>query len=102
MRKILLVAMLTAAVAAPASALLVIGGTVTAVDNTAKTITCHGRASVTGQIGDFTYKTTDKTIFRVGKKQGSFADLKVGETISVRFHPQGDDRILDRVTIITP
>ena len=68
---------------------------VTAVDDVAKTFSCHAKANEPS----WTYKTTNKTVFRiVGKtRRGSFSDLKVGEIVSVRYGLHGDDRFADRV-----
>jgi hypothetical protein len=77
---------------------------VTAVDNDAKTFSCHAKAGETV----YTYKTTARTIFRVAGKRarlsylwnkGGLSDLKVGATVTVQFHLSGGDRIADRVAI---
>jgi len=48
---------------------------------------------------DRTYKTTDKTVFRVGTKNGTWSDLKLGERVNIFYRVVGTDRIADRVTI---
>jgi hypothetical protein len=68
-------------------------GTVTAVDAAAKTFTCHWKT------GDMTFKTTDKTQYWKGGKQGSWADLKAGDTVSVGYHDEGADRVAETVRI---
>jgi hypothetical protein len=72
---------------------------VTAVDNSAKTFSCHAKAGEPSS----TYKTNDKTIFRttVAKKlrRGSFTDIKVGEIITVRYHLNSNERVAERVLI---
>ncbi len=95
MRKILMAAMLSAAFAIPAMAQERHGirGPVTAVDDAGKTFSCHWKTA------DWTYRTADKTVFRVGKKTGSFSDLKVGAAVKVDFHLVGKDRIADMVVI---
>jgi len=94
MRKIALAVLVSTALAAPASA--IDAGVVTAVDSAARTFTCHWKTT------DSTYQTTEKTVFRIGRKAGSWSDLKVGETVQVSYHRQGQDRIADRVTIAAP
>jgi hypothetical protein len=95
MRKILIAAMLSAAFVVPANAQERHGirGTVTAIDDAGKTFSCHWRTA------DWTYRTADKTVFRIGKKTGSFSDLKVGAAVKVDFHLVGKDRIADTVVI---
>jgi hypothetical protein len=70
---------------------------VTAVDNFAKTFSCDAKAGEPS----WSYKTNDKTIFRtaVAKKlrRGSFTDIKVGEIVTVRYHLDCNDRIVQRV-----
>ena len=70
---------------------------VTAVDDAAKTFNCHAKAEEL----DWTYKTTNKTVFRTvgGTRRASFPDLKVGEIVSVRYNLHGDHRIADRVVL---
>jgi hypothetical protein len=54
--------------------------TVPTVDADAKTFGCHWR------VCDLTYKVTNSTAFRVGKKNASFDDLKAGESVRVTYH----------------
>ena len=68
-------------------------GTITAIDVADKTFTCHWQAS------DWTYQLTDKTSFQVGEKVASLADLKVGATVQVAYHEDGNAQIADQVTI---
>ncbi len=70
---------------------------VTAVDDTAKTFSCHAKPGEPS----WAYKTTSKTIFRiVGRtRRGSFSDIKVDDVVSVRYDVNGDDRIANRVVI---
>jgi hypothetical protein len=98
MWKVLMAAMVaTIATFSPALAAMDSNRIVTAVDDIAKTFSCHAKAGEPS----WTYKTTNKTIFRVvGRtRRGSFSDIKVGEVVSVRFDLHGDDRITDRVVI---
>jgi hypothetical protein len=100
MRKILMAAALSALFVASASAapptagLIGAPGRVTAIDQAGMTFVCHWKKT-----GDTTYRTTDKTIFRVGKNKGAFSDLKVGVTVHVDSHFSGKDRLADRVKI---
>ena len=90
MRRILIAAMLAAAIVVPANAQehhRIRAGTVTAIDD------AGWRAA------DWTYRTADTTVFRVGKRTGSFSDLKVGAAVKVDFHLVGKERIADTVVI---
>lgn len=95
MRKILLAVTLATAFVAQASTRPrpIVGGTVTGVNDAGKSFNCHW------QTRDWSYQTTPKTAFLVGKKNASFADLKVGDTVQVKYHVAGKDRIADRVII---
>jgi hypothetical protein len=96
MRKILIAAMLVAAFVVPASAQerhRIRAGTVTAIDDAGKTFSCHWRTA------DWTYRTADKTVFLLGKKTGSFSDLKVGAAVKVNYHVVGKEWIADTVVI---
>jgi hypothetical protein len=68
-------------------------GNVTAVDDTAKTFTCHWKTA------DTTYHITDKTIFWLDTEQVSWADLKVGVVVTVSAHEEGSDTVADKVVI---
>ena len=68
-------------------------GIVTTLDDAAKTFGCHWKTR------DWTYRTTDKTTFRIGSQAGSWSDLKVGQSVKVNYHWQGKNRVADRVTI---
>jgi hypothetical protein len=77
---------------------------VTAVDYAAKMFSCQAKPGEPS----YTYKTTNKTVFRVSGKRvrlsyiwnkGSLSELKVGATITVQYHLSGEDRIADRVAI---
>jgi hypothetical protein len=67
------------------------GGTVTARDDGARTFTAlrRGRA--------WTYQVTDKTRFVAAGKEGSWADIKVGAVVQVRWHRAGSQRVADIV-----
>jgi len=69
------------------------GGTVTARDDAARTFTAARRRR------PWTYHVTDKTRFVVGGAQGSWADVKVGAVVQVRWHRAGGKRVADLVRI---
>lgn len=92
------------AMLAPARAAFDPDRTITAVDYVAKTFSCQAKPGE----ATYTYKTTDKTVFRVNGKRvrlsyiwnkGSLSELKVGTIVTVQYHLSGDDRIADRVAI---
>lgn len=68
-------------------------GTIVNLDAGAKTFICHWGGE------DRTYKTTDKTVFRVGTKNGGWTDLKMGERVNILYRVVGSDRVADRVVI---
>jgi hypothetical protein len=70
---------------------------VTAVDDLSKTFSCHASS----REPTWTYSTNDKTVFRVeGKvRRGEFADIKVGDRVSVHYHISGNNRVADRVIV---
>lgn len=65
----------------------------TARDDGARTFTAvrRGRA--------WTYQVTDKTRFVVAGKEGSWADIRVGAIVQVRWHRAGNHRVADIVGI---
>ena len=95
MRK-MLIAVAFAAVFTGSANALEQGGTIVSVDDGSKTFTCHWG------VMDKTYKTTDKTVFRVGQKDGEWSDVKVGASVYVAYHPVGDDRVAYKVEIKAP
>ena len=69
-------------------------GPVVAVDQQAHTFTCQWKTT------RWTYKTTDATTFRVGRRLGSWSDVKLGVVVSkVHFHRDGGGRVADQVQI---
>jgi hypothetical protein len=96
MRKVLMLAFLTmfaTTATAWAAAQQRKTGTIVALDNGAKTFICHWGGE------DRTYKTTDKTVFRVGPKNGDWSDLKMGERVNILYRVVGSDRVADRVVV---
>jgi hypothetical protein len=72
------------------------GGTVSAIDDGARTFTAARRNR------PWTYHTTDKTRFLVGGSPGAWSDLKVGSRVQVRWHRAGGQRVADIVSIRPP
>jgi maltoporin len=68
-------------------------GTIVSLDQATKTFICQWGGE------DRAYKTTDKTVFRVGPKSGTWSDLKMGERVTILYRTVGKDRVADRVTI---
>jgi hypothetical protein len=68
-------------------------GTIVGLDSAAKTFICHWGGE------DRAYKTTDKTVFRVGPKSGAWSDLKMGERVNILYRVVGSDRVADRVVV---
>src|SRR5215475_10738902 len=95
MRKTLLVAALSAmfAMTANVRAAEQKTGTIIAVDNAAKTFICQWGGE------DRTYKTTDKTVYRVGTKNGTWSDVKLGERVNIFYRVVDSERVADRVTV---
>ena len=68
-------------------------GVVASVDDTTHTFTCHGGKR------DWTYKTTEKTVYLVGAKNASWSDLKKGAQVEVTYKIGGKFRFADKVVI---
>jgi hypothetical protein len=69
------------------------GGRVTARDDAARSFTAARRRRA------WTYHVTDKTRFVTGGTDGSWADVKVGAVVQVRWHRAGSQRVADVVGI---
>ena len=76
---ILLCSMLTL----PARADAISGGKITSVNTEGASIT------LTKKRKHWTFRITDKTVFRVGEKTGTLSDLKTGQPVKVEFQRQG-------------
>jgi len=68
-------------------------GTIISVDAAAKTFICKW------QTNNWTYKVSDKTVFRTKGKPADFADLKLDSRVSMTFHMEEKQRVADIVTI---
>jgi hypothetical protein len=71
-------------------------GVVTTVDTTTMTFGCHWKTH------DWTYKTTDVTMFYIGQQLAAFSDLKSGVNVRVTYHVVDAVRIADKVMIAAP
>ena len=80
------------ALAAP----LMKGGSVIAVDQKTRSFICRLHTG-----GDWTCKTTPKTVFAVAKTKGSWSDIKKGLTVECIFHHEGQAAVADRIQIET-
>jgi hypothetical protein len=69
-------------------------GSVASVDATAKSFVVH---PATG--ADVTLKVNDKTTYWVGKKKGTWDDVKVGANVHSSYHPDGTDNWALRVQV---
>jgi hypothetical protein len=68
-------------------------GTIVSLDEAAKTFVCRWGGE------NRTYKTTEKTVYRVGTKSGTWSDLKLGERVNILYRVVDKERIADRVTV---
>ena len=106
MRKVAVAASILAMLATPSSGFAAFDPNriVDAVDYVGKTFSCHAQSGGSS----YTYKTTDRTVFRINGKRvrlsyiwnkGSFSEIKVRQIVTVQYHLRGEDRIADRVAI---
>ena len=72
------------------------GGSGIAIDQKTRSFTCHRKTG-----GEWSCKTTPKTIFMVGNTQGSWADIKKGVVVECIVHHEGQAAVADRVQIET-
>jgi hypothetical protein len=70
------------------------GGSVIAVDQKTRSFTCRLN---TGK--DWNCKTTEKTVFMVGKTKASWSDIKKGVMVECIFHHEGQAAVADSVQI---
>jgi Cu/Ag efflux protein CusF len=69
------------------------GGTITAIDEQARSFTLMRRRRA------WTYHTTDQTRYFVGQAPASWSDLKVGAVVHLHWHRAQDQRVADLVRI---
>jgi hypothetical protein len=68
-------------------------GTIISIDDAAKTFVCEWKDK------SWTYRTTDKTSYRVAGKNGAFSDVKAGVRVNVGYHTDDKGRIADWINI---
>ena len=68
-------------------------GKIISLDPAAKTFICQWGGE------DRFYKTTDKTVFRVGTKNGDWSNLKMGDRVNIFYRMSNKERIAERVVI---
>jgi hypothetical protein len=68
-------------------------GKIISLDPAAKTFICQWGGE------DRVYKTTDKTVFRVGTKNGDWSNLKLGDRVNIFYRMADKERIAERVVI---
>ena len=98
MNKTVLAIILCSMFALPASADTISGGKITSVNAGGTSFNYSKKKK------NWTFKITDMTVIRVGKKTGNLSDLKTGQSVKVEFQRQRDllrglynrDRILAR------
>ncbi len=84
MNKTVLAIIVCSMFALPASADTISGGKITSVNAGGTTF------NYTKKKKNWTFRITDKTVIRVGKKTGNLSDLKTGQSVKVEFQRQGD------------
>jgi hypothetical protein len=83
MYKTMLAIILCTTFALPASADTISGGKITSVNAGGTTLSYSKRKK------HWTFRITDATLVRVGKKTGNLSDLKTGQPAKVEFQRQG-------------
>jgi hypothetical protein len=68
-------------------------GTIISIDQDSKMFVCKW------QTNHWPYKVTEKTVFRSKGKTVAFSDLKLDSRVSMTFHMEGKQRVVDLVTI---
>jgi Domain of unknown function (DUF5666) len=84
MNKTLLAIALCSTFALPAAADTVSGGKITAVDAGGTSFTYAKRKK------HLRFRVTDRTVIRVGDKDGTLSDLKTGQSVKVEYQRQGN------------
>ena len=92
MRKALMAAVLSTAFVVSAHAKEQTG-TIVSINDGANSFVCEWKDK------SWTYRTTDKTSFRVRGKNGAFSDLKAGVRVNVGYHTDDKGRVADWVNI---
>ena len=68
-------------------------GTIISINDGAQTFVCEWKDK------SWTYRTTDKTSFRIHGKNGAWSDLKAGVRVNVGYHTDDKGRIADWINI---
>jgi len=84
MKKTTLAIILCGMCALPASADTISGGKITSVD------AGGGSFSYSKKKKHWRFRITDKTVIRVGDKNGTLSDLKTGQPVKVEYERQGN------------
>jgi len=84
MNKTVLAIIVCSMFALPASADTISGGKITSVNAGGTSFNFSKKKK------NWTFRITDKTVVRVGKKTGNLSDLKTGQSVKVEFQRQGD------------
>jgi hypothetical protein len=84
MKKTMLATVLCGMCALPASADTISGGKITSVDAGGTSF------KYAKQKKHWKFRITDKTVIRVGDKDGTLSDLKTGQSVKVEYQRQGN------------
>jgi Domain of unknown function (DUF5666) len=84
MNKTMLAIVLCSTFALPAGAATVSGGKITSVDTGGTSFSYSKKKK------HWRFRITDKTVIRVGDKDGTLSDLKTGQSVKVEYQRQGD------------
>jgi hypothetical protein len=84
MKKTMLGMILCGMCALPASADTISGGKITSVDAGGASFSYSKKKK------HLRFKITDKTVIRIGDKNGNLSDLKTGQSVKVEYQRQGN------------
>jgi hypothetical protein len=84
MNKAMLAIILCSVFTLPATADTISGGKITAVDAGGTSFSYSKKKK------HFRFRITDKTVIRVGDKNGTLSDLKTGQSVNVEYQRQGN------------
>jgi hypothetical protein len=66
---------------------------INAIDDQARTFSCNWHRT------NWTYKTTERTTYWIGRAKASWSDLRVGANVRIKFHRANRVRVADVVRI---
>jgi hypothetical protein len=72
------------------------GGTVVSMNDQSRTFVCRWNHA------NWTYKTTDRTTYWIGRTKASWYDMRVGSVVRIGFHRIHRERVADIVRIRAP